>query len=318
MVEAAAVLVRLVAGDRRRVERERHVVAVDIDAAAVVAGQVVRHLAAVLEGDRAAVVADIDATARALGVVVHHVGVAEHERGVLAVDGDARAVAVAAVELVGQVAGDGDVVEVHLTALALGGDAARAIVVVAGAARDEAAAEHRLARAVELPERRGDVAVGVGVDVGEGACVGGLGLLPRAAVHRERAAVLHVDGLALPLGVPGAAVGAGLVGVEHVAVQVDGVGLALGHHDAPMGVRVPVAVQVDGDARHRGVCAEGVGLREQVVDARVLARLVPGVAREGAHGLLPGGIGEGRAGARDGQGKCGDCEHTEQRKTGGL
>ena len=194
---------------------------------------------AVLKTERAVRVAHVDTAAVALGVIADDADVVELQRALAAVHGDARAVPVAAVVLIGDVARDGGVGDERARGVAGERDAAGAVPVVAGTAGDQAAVHGGLFPAAfgVFPEV---VVVGPGVHMG-------VGVSARAAVEVQRTAV-DVDDLARALRIPlVVAVAQGLAAIDHVAVQVDMEGVAVGHLDAPVGLGVPVGQKVDRD-----------------------------------------------------------------------
>ena len=257
--------------------------AVKVDAAAALDARVVADLA-VGKDQAARGLAEIDAAAVALGMVVVHLDVVELERAARSVHGDTRAVTVAAgVHLVGDVAGDGDVLDVRARAARGERDAARAVPVVARAARDQAALDDGLALAVVLPE----LAVVVGV-----ARVCNFGVRARAAFKVERTAV-HVDDLARAVGVPLLVLAEveGAVAVDHVAVHVDVVGVAVGHLDAAVALGVPVVHELDGDLVLMQLVVVGRGHVVHDVHDVGHARAVVGAAVLGARHLADGTAG---------------------------
>ena len=202
-------------------------------------GAVVALDPAVLDGERAVRVAHVDAAAVALGTIVRNLDVVELQRALAAVHGDARAVPVAPVVLVGKVTRDGGVGDERARGVARERDAAGAVPVVAGTAGDQAAVHGGLFPAAfgVFPEV---VVVGPGVHMG-------VGVSARAAVEVQRTAV-DVDDLTRALRIPlVVAVAQGLAAVDHVAVQVDVVGVAVGDLDATVAFGVPIGEEVDGE-----------------------------------------------------------------------
>ena len=258
---------------------------------------------AVLKTERAVRVAHVDTAAVALGVVADDADVVELQRALAAVHGDARAVPVAAVVLVGDVAGDGGVGDERARGVSCERDAAGAVPVVAGTAGDQAAVHARRDPGTGvLPEEFiTDIRAGVLIV-----------LLARTAVEIEGAAV-HVDNVARALRIPlVVAVAQGLAAIDHVAVQVDVVGVAVGHLDAPVGFGVPVGQQVDRDLVLVEIVVAGrdhvVHDSHDVLDRAAVEGAPVALARHLANGVvrLVRGVGVGalrrygRKGERDG------------------
>ena len=276
-------------------------------------GAVVALDPAVLDGERAVRVAHVDAAAVALGTVVRNLDVVELQRALAAVHGDARAVPVAPVVLVGKVTRDGGVGDECARGVACERDAAGAVPVVAGTAGDQAAVHARRdpGTGVLPKEFITDIRAGVLVV-----------LLARTAVEVEGAAV-HVDDVARALRIPlVVAVAQGLAAIDHVAVQVDVVGVAVGDLDATVALGVPIGEEVDGelllmrgDVPKRGhVLHGGHNILGRVAVVGVVVLLAGDLAHRALHGGGAVRVGALRRRGREGKryrhrGDC-DGKHT--------
>ncbi len=241
-IDATAGTRRIVASDLGfLVEFNRIVIVVEVHAAAVLRAVVVGNLGAIRKLDSATLIAHIDAATQALGVVVNDLGVAHFESRILAMKSHASAMTVAAEPLVGEVAGNGDIIQVDLDVLVLGADAASAVVVITGAARNQAAVNAGRAAAVILPE----VVAAIPNARVERAIMHRLGRFSRTAIHRERRALFHMDDVTFTLAIPFVAEAESLVAVDHVAIELEGVVAAFGNHDAPVGLGVPIVGEAD-------------------------------------------------------------------------
>ena len=211
-----------------------------VDAATTACGLVAAHLAAVFDADDRAIAVDIDATAVAFCVVVHNFGAAKAEHGILAAHVDAAAIAIGEQVLVLDVAGNRHVVERHGNAAIAGhGDAACALGVVGCSTGDKASVDIRITRKIALPKA---------LAVIKGPVMDGR---LAAAVDHKRSVLRDADDLALLLA---AVLDAGQAAVDHVTLEIEGVGLALGDGDTPVGAGVPIALEGDGNTADARLC----------------------------------------------------------------
>ena len=311
--DGATAPTRVVVLKRRITNVDLGVVALVADTAAGFAGGVVADLAVVGKLDLAVfnIALDIDTAAVPHSVVVHDLGVVHSKLGAVAEKGNAAAFTPPTKIRIDDVARDSNAGEVERGAFH-DGNTARAVLVVANAAGDQASVE------------RVGIVVGTGlpkmVVVVKVASVlaGGL-VCRRAAVDVDGNTLVDLDDLTVAFAVP-LAVGPGLVAVDHVAVKVDGVGVArVLELEQAVVLGVPIVHEVDGDIGlvQRVVCRRGhvADAVHDVLDAvRVVRVAVVAVAGDLGHGarlVLVVGIRAcgacGDAGKRKRQGKQCEC-----------
>ncbi len=104
--------------------------------------------------------------------------------------------------------------------------------VVAGATRDEAALNYGVTLAVIVPK--------VPVVERIALVLSCLLIFCRGTVDIEHTAALNVDSLTRTLGVPHAAVAQSLVAIEHVTMELDGVGVTRRNLNTAVALGVPI------------------------------------------------------------------------------
>ncbi len=110
--------------------------------------------------------------------------------------------------------------------------------VVTGTTRDEAALNYGVTLAVIVPK--------VPVVERIALVLSCLLIFCRSTVDIEHATTLNVDSLARTLGVPHAAVAQCLVAIEHVTMELDGVGVARRNLNTAVALGVPIGQKLDG------------------------------------------------------------------------
>ena len=210
-----------IAANLASIQSQAHVVVIKVDAATAQDAHVVGNLGAVLDGDLRAVLTHVDTATVAFRMVVDDFCVVKSELRVIAVHTDATAMPVARGPLIGYVAGNRHVIELCCGIASLQSYATGTIMVIASAASDKAALDNRAAAAVIVPPTSLISCAAFMLYICFFICT---------AVDDEL--TLDAKDLAATRAPPCvAAFSACQVAVDHMAVQVEGEGLALGDLD---------------------------------------------------------------------------------------